>query len=422
MYVARQLERSVLRASDSFPVVMVTGPRQSGKTTLLRHLSGPERRFVSLDDLQLRALAQDDPQLFIRQFGAPLLIDEFQYAPNLLSYIKIKVDELRTRGRSGEAAGMYWLTGSQNFSLMRHVQESLAGRVAILDLLGFSPYELGQPATWIEKPFFAQDFDALAQIELAGAGLSQSDPQSVFGRIITGSMPEVALGSFAADDLTRYYSSYVQTYLERDVAALDGVRNLRQFELFYRLLAGRVGQILNYANIASDVGVSPNTVKEWTYILRKGFQVYLLSPYYRSYSKRLVKAPKVYFLDSGLQAYLSGWTNPDTTLRGPMAGHIFENWVVGNVIRSYRHRGLREPLYYWRTASGGEIDLWASEGSVIQTAEIKLASTARESYFSPLNHIDPSPERFGRRVVLSLATEPIQVKPDLWNVPATLVN
>lgn len=421
MYIHRQLEQAITRASRQFSVVMVTGPRQSGKTTLLRHLSDANRRFVTLDDPQLRSLAQEDPQLFIRQFPPPLFIDEFQYAPDLLSLIKIEVDKLRTVGRNREAAGMYWLTGSQHFSLMRNVRESLAGRVAIFDLLGFSPYELSRPSEWIEKPFFEQDFDELAAAFSVATPQTSTHPTDLFRRIITGSMPDAALGFVPREELNRFYGSYVQTYLERDVAALDGVRNLRQFELFYRLLAGRVGQLLNYASIANEVGVSLNTVKEWTYILMKGFQVYVLSPYFRSFSKRLVKTPKLYFLDSGLQAYLSGWTEPENALTGPMAGQMFENWVVGSLLRSYWHRGQREPLYFWRTRSGGEIDIWVARGGIIDTAEIKLSSRAKESFFAPLRQIDPAPERFGRKVVLSLAERPLRIKADLWNVPATLI-
>jgi uncharacterized protein len=422
MYIHRQLEQAILRASEYFSVVMVTGPRQSGKTTLLRHLSATDRQFVTLDDPQVRALAQGDPELFIRQFRPPLFIDEFQYAPDLLSLIKIQVDKLRTVGRNEEAAGMYWLTGSQHFSLMRNVRESLAGRVAIFDLLGFSPYELAQPTEWIDTPFFEQAFDGLPAVFPASAPQTSTDPTDVFRRIITGSMPDAVLGNVGQDDLNRYYGSYVQTYLERDVAALDGVRNLRQFELFYRLLAGRVGQLLNYASIANEVGVSVNTVKEWTYILMKGFQVYVLSPYFRSFSKRLVKTPKLYFTDSGLQAYLSGWTDPATALTGPLAGQMFENWVVGSLLRSYWHRGRREPLYFWRTRTGGEIDLWVAGGGIIHAAQIKLSSRAKESHFAPLRQIDPAPERFGRKVVLSLTERPLQITADLWNVPATLIN
>jgi hypothetical protein len=420
MYIPRQMEGAVLNASRFFPVVMVTGPRQSGKTTLLRNLSDPKRRFVTLDDLDLRRLAREDPKLFINQFPPPVLIDEFQYAPELLSYIKIEIDKLTTTGRNEEAAGMYWLTGSQNFLLMKNIRESLTGRVAIFNLLGFSPYELMMPDAWRELPFFEQDFSTLPPDQALRE--QSTDPKRTFETIIRGSMPEPAKREFDTAFHNRFYSSYVQTYLERDVSGLDGVRNLNDFELFYRLLAGRTGQLLNYSNLAGEVGVSVNTIKEWTNILVRGFQIYLLKPYFHSFSKRLVKTPKVYFLDSGLQAYVTGWKDAETALRGPMAGHMFENWVVTNLLRSYWHRGKNAPLYFWRTRTGEEIDLWAKRADIIDTAEIKLSTKAKEEYFAPLKTIDPSPEQLGRRIVLSLNTELLQIKNSMWNIPVTYIN
>ena len=215
---------------------MVTGPRQSGKTTLLRHLSEPGRRFVSLDDLEVRRLAQQEPGLFIRQFPPPVLIDEFQYAPDILPYIKLAVDELTTRGRNREAAGRYWLTGSQHFGLMKGVRESLAGRVARLDLLGFSQYEILRPASPRSEGFFEQDPSDMAADPLLSS--SPREPRELFAVILRGSLPLAALGSAGPAATREFYSSYVQTYLERDVSTLDGVRNLGAFETFLRLLTG----------------------------------------------------------------------------------------------------------------------------------------------------------------------------------------
>ncbi|OHD72129.1 MAG: hypothetical protein A2177_06215 [Spirochaetes bacterium RBG_13_68_11] len=420
MYVPRLLEATVARTTTTFPVIMVTGPRQSGKTTLLRHLSAPDRRFVSLDDLDVRRLAKREPGLFIRQFPPPVLIDEFQYAPDILPYLKIAVDELTTSGRNREAAGMYWLTGSQHFGLMKGVRESLAGRVALLDLLGFSPYELLRPDEPRPEGFFEQDPAGMAGDVLLSS--SRSEPQEMFAAILRGSLPQAALGGADPAESGAFYSAYVQTYLERDISTLDGVRNLGAFETFLRLLAARAGQLVNFTELARDAGVSVNTIRQWTTILEKSYHICLLHPYYRSLSKRLVKTPKVYFLDSGLQAFLTGWSGPEQAMRGPLAGQIFENWVVSTLIKSYRHRGLRESLYFWRTRTGQELDLWSEAAGVITTAEVKLSARNDDRIFRLLDGIDPSPYRFGRRLLFTLSRDLLEYSPGEWNIPVHFIN
>ncbi len=420
MYIPRRLEGAVRRANETFPVVLVTGPRQSGKTTLLQHLREPERRYVSLDDLDMRQLARDDPKLFLARFPPPVIIDEFQYAPDLLSYVKIAVDELTTRGRNREAAGLFWLTGSQQFVLMRHVRESLAGRVAILNLLGLEPAELS--GVRADSP---ELFDA--PLEQMVPWSRDPSPKGVFLRIITGSMPALVTESTDPDVRRQYYSSYVQTYLERDVSALDGVRNLRGFELFFRLLAGRAGQLVNFADIARDVGVSAMTIREWLTILERSFHVITISPFYRSFSKRLVKTSKVYFLDSGLHAWLTGWHDPDTALAGPLAGSLFENWVMGMLVRSAWHRGHEHRISFWRTSTGQEIDIWHESAGRIDAAEIKmrvggeLRAVARRA-FRPLDSIDPSPLVWGRRLLFTLGDEVLPLGEGTWQVPVRYIS
>jgi len=420
MYIPRLLEAAVQRVTQSLPVVMVTGPRQSGKTTMLRKLSSAKRRFVSLDDLELRRLAQSEPGLFIRQFPPPVLIDEFQYAPDILPYIKIAVDELTTRGRNRQAAGMYWLTGSQHFGLMKGVRESLAGRVALLELLGFSPYELLKPKKPFPEGLFEQDFSMLAKDHALSS--SCREPLEVFEAIMRGSLPQAALSGLGAEERRSFYSSYVQTYLERDVSTLEGVRNLGAFATFTRLLAARTGQLINYSGLARDIGVSVNTIREWTTILERSFHIYLLHPYYRSLNKRLVKTPKIYFLDSGLQAYLTGWSDPEQALRGPLAGQLFENWVVSNLVRSYRQRGRRENLYFWRTRTGQELDLWSESTGIITAAEVKLSERSDSAVFRALDSLDPSPLRFGQRVLFSISQNLLEYAPRTWNVPVHFIN
>jgi hypothetical protein len=399
---------------------MVTGPRQSGKTTMLRRLSYPNRRFVSLDDLELRRLARSEPGLFIRQFPPPVLIDEFQYAPDILPYIKISVDELTTRGMNRQAAGMYWLTGSQHFGLMKGVQESLAGRIALLELLGFSPYEILEPKKPHAEGFFEQDFSILATDSVLST--NRLEPLEVFETILRGSLPQAVLSGINAEERRSFYSSYVQTYLERDVSTLEGVRNLDAFATFTRLLAARTGQLINYSSVARDVGVSVNTIREWTTILERSFHIYLLHPYYRSLNKRLVKTPKIYFLDSGLQAYLTGWSDPEQALRGPLAGQLFENWVVSNLVRSYRQRGRRENLFFWRTRTGQELDLWSENTGVISAAEVKIAERSDSAVFHALDALDPSPLRFGRRILFSVSRNLLEYAPGTWNVPVQFIN
>jgi len=420
MYIPRLLEAAVQRVTQSLPVVMVTGPRQSGKTTMLRKLSSAKRRFVSLDDLELRRLAQSEPGLFIRQFPPPVLIDEFQYAPDILPYIKIAVDELTTRGRNRQAAGMYWLTGSQHFGLMKGVRESLAGRVALLELLGFSPYELIKPKKPFPEGLFEQDFSMLAKDHALSS--SCREPLEVFEAIMRGSLPQAALSGLGAEERRSFYSSYVQTHLERDVSTLEGVRNLGAFATFTRLLAARTGQLINYSGLARDIGVSVNTIREWTTILERSFHIYLLHPYYRSLNKRLVKTPKIYFLDSGLQAYLTGWSDPEQALRGPLAGQLFENWVVSNLVRSYRQRGRRENLYFWRTRTGQELDLWSESTGIITAAEVKFSERSDSAVFRALDSLDPSPLRFGRRVLFSISQNLLEYAPRTWNVPVHFIN
>lgn len=420
MYVPRQLEGVIDRANRSYPVVMVTGPRQSGKTTTLTRLCESNRKVVTLDDLELRRLAKSEPKLFIEQFPPPVLIDEFQYAPDLLPYIKMAVDAATTKGRHREAAGMYWLTGSQHLLLMKNIRESLAGRVAILELLGFSPSETLQPREFNYANIFEQDFDRLSGDEVYSR--NYEDPNQVFASIINGSLPRIFVSAMGREERKNFYSHYVQTYLERDVSALDGVRNLGGFEMFLRLLAGRAGQLLNFSELSREVGASVNTIKEWTAILQRSFHVLLLAPFYRSFTKRLVRTPKVYFLDSGLHAYLTGWHEPEQALRGPLSGQLFENWVVSNIVRSFRHRGQRDTIYFWRTRTGQELDLWYEAAGEISTAEIRLSARLDPNPFRYLSGIDPTPLAFGRRILFTLSRELVKFGPNMWNVPVHYIN
>jgi len=298
-------------ASRQFPVILVSGLRQVGKTTLLQHAAEADRRYVTLDDPQARTLAEDDPGLFLQRFAPPVLIDEIQYAPALLPQIKILTDR---RQRPGD----FWLTGSQHFHLMRGISESLAGRVGIVNLLGFSRRELTGRSEQVE-PFLPGSYKTTDQ----GQSLGLID---LYHTIWRGTFPRIALDAELERDL--FYGSYVQTYLQRDVRALANVGDEMAFMKFLRAAAARTGQILNLADMARDVDVAPNTAKNWLSILKASGIIYLLEPYHSNLSKRLVKAPKLYFLDTGLAAYLTEWSSPETLEAGAMTGAVLETWAI----------------------------------------------------------------------------------------------
>lgn len=360
MYKKRIIEQAVIKATKTFPVVMLTGSRQTGKTTTLRMLD-TNRRFITLDDLQLRRFAREDPKGFINNFKPPVFIDEFQYAPDILPYIKIAVDEKRTQMQS--ANGDYWLSGSQNFKMMEHVSESLAGRVVILQLLGFCRPEIDEN----HKEFQRQSFFLAPANE---AFETKRTVKDVFEFIVRGDRPE--LWTHSDMDKNSFYSSYIQTYLERDVRNQLEVRNLGTFEKFMRLLAVRSTDLLNLSALASDVGVTQPTISQWLTVMERSYQVFILRPYYRGHTKRYVKTPKAYFLDTGLLTYLLNINDANAASKHHFNGKLFETWVISETIKSFWHRGLDANIFFWRTKDGDEIDL-IYEGPEIMPAEIKLA-------------------------------------------------
>ena len=402
MYHPRTLENFIPKASASFPVLLVTGARQVGKTTLLRNLAGPQRSYVTLDDPMVLALARQDPALFLQRFQAPVLIDEIQYAPELLPLIKMAVDEDRTPGR-------FWLTGSQQFQLMRGVSESLAGRVGIVHMLGLSRLEsAGQGRN--QRPF------------LPGPDLFQAVTESplslpeLYALIWRGSFPALAVAESMDRDL--FLGSYVQTYLQRDVRDLAQVGDEMAFLRFLRATAARTAQLLNMAELARDADVAPNTAKRWLSILQASGLVYLLEPWFTNTTKRMVKTPKLYFLDTGLAAYLTEWSSPETLEAGAMAGAILETWVVGELLKSWWHNGLRAPFYFWRDKEQREIDVLIVQDGVAHPVEIKKTASPDRNAFRHFTTLDKLGLTVGPGAVVCLARQPLPLTEKIWSIPA----
>lgn len=411
MYVPRTLEPAIIRASQQFPVVLLTGARQVGKTTLLRQLSQGGRGYVTLDDPLVLSLAKTDPALFMQRFPPPVLIDEIQYAPELLPYIKMAADRADGLNRQ---PGLFWLTGSQQFHLMQGVSESLAGRVAVLHLLGLSRSELlgqGLAAT----PFLPTS----EEISRRSAGRGRLTLQELYRLIWRGALPAIALNAAVERDL--FYSSYVQTYLQRDVRALARVGDELAFLRFLRATAARTGQLLNLTDLARDADVAPNTAKHWLSILQTAEIVHLLEPYHTNLTQRLVKSPKLYFLDTGLATYLTEWASPETLEAGALSGPILETWIVAEVLKSFWHAGRQPPTTYYRDKDQREIDLLLVQDGIAYPLEIKkTASPSRADvrHFAAL-------ERLGLPIgpggVICLAEQSLPLTASAQSIPAWLI-
>ena len=357
MYITRTLEKFLGIATGQFPVVLVIGPRQVGKTTILQHLSKRGRPYVTLDDPTLAALAKEEPSLFLQCFTPPILIDEIQYAPELLPYIKIQVDLDCT-------PGAFWLTGSQQFQLMQGVSESLAGRVGIVNLLGLSMKEIqGLPKK--AEPFLPTNNQLQKRLK-ASPSLSLQD---IYRMIWRGAFPAFTLNEKMNRDL--FYCSYVQTYLQRDVRDLVNVGDESSFLKFLRAAAARTGQLLNLSDMARDTSISIPTAKRWLNVLEASGMGYLLEPYHTNTTKRLVKTPKLYFLDTGLCAYLTEWSSPKTLEAGAMSGAILETFIFTEILKSFWHNGKRPRFYYYRDKDKKEVDVLILRDEIFYPLEFK---------------------------------------------------
>ena len=377
MWKIREIEQ-VWTSADTplrlHPVWMLLGPRQVGKSSLLRHLAPTGRTLIDLDDLATRGRANSDPVLFSQSLKLPVTIDEIQYAPQLLSQVKILADREKK-------PGSIWITGSQNFEVMKGVRESLAGRVAIMTLLGFSNREKGAVYRNAEEFFEGiceTTFPALCGI---------SDP--------------------AVRDV--YLNGYIRTFVERDVQELLGISKRREFENFVKLCALRTGQLINFESLASDAGVAPATVKQWLSILEDSFLIKIVPPYFSNRNKRLVKTPKLYFLDAGLCAYIAGWRDPRMVAASPMAGALFENSIAQEIIRYFNNRIQSFELYFWRSRDGEEVDFIVETGGQRFAIECKVGQP-QPSGLARKKHLDDLEISKGYVATLTaLGAEPHQI-------------
>jgi len=346
--IPRTLAHELSRLSEIFPVLTLTGPRQSGKSTLVRAVF-PEHRYANLEHPQTRAFADNDPVGFLSELGGRAVIDEIQRTPDILSQIQVNVDE------PGEARS-YVLTGSQNLALANHVSQTLAGRTAVCTLLPFS------------------------HVELAAANRPAAD---ALHWIIAGGYPRIFDTGMSPSD---FHMSYVPTYLERDVRNVLSIGDLGRFQEFVQLCAGRTAQLLNYSSFASDLGVAVNTVKTWLSVLQATWVVHLLRPHHNNFSKRIIKSPKLYFVDTGLACALLGIRNPDTLKTHPLRGALFETAVVAELVKFYHNRYRRPPLFFWRDRSGHEVDCVIDDEGVLRPLEIKAGQSISDDFLSPLAH------------------------------------
>lgn len=422
-YIKRASEETITRVSKMFPVLLLTGPRQVGKTTLLQKLAeeqkneGVERKYVTLDDPDVRFLAKRDPALFLQRYSPPVLIDEIQYATELLPYIKMSVDQSKKKGD-------FWITGSQVFRLMKNVSESLAGRVGIVNLLGLSDAEIYQEPS---EPFQTDATHLMSRLSVR----SRKGLNEIYDRIFKGSMP----GLYADKnmDLETYYRSYVDTYLQRDIRDLAQVADQMQFYNFMTVVAAHTSKPVVYEELADATGISAPTAKKWLSILVSSHIIALVQPYHNNALKRVVKMPLLHFLDTGLAAYLLKWGTPEALEKGAMSGAFFESYVFSEIYKSYLNAGKEPPVFYYRDKDKKEIDLLIYQNGVLSPIEIKKSASPGKTAIKNFKVLDPitHEENFrglesmkveiGTGSVVCMANDLLPVDSKNWYVPAWLI-
>ncbi len=405
-YIARNLEKVVLEVTKEYPVVLVTGPRQVGKTTMLQKLmEGTDRNYVSLDDLNERNLAKTDPEMFLQLHKPPILIDEVQYAPELFVYIKIHVDKYHN-------AGDFWLTGSQVFKLMSGIRESLAGRVAVLSLTSLSQAEICGG----EMQPFTLDIEKLS---VRRKERTEADTGVIFDRIFRGSMPAIVSEKNSNSQI--FYSSYLTTYIERDVRKLTDAIDSLKFLHFITAVAARCGQILNIAEIARDADINQKQAKNWLGVLETLGLIFYLHPYSNNMLKRLVKTPKLYFYDTGLVCYLTKWSSAETLQSGAMNGAILENYVVAEIRKTYLNCGKDPYMYYYRDKDAREIDIILEHDGVLNPIEIKKSANPGSELIKVFKLLDKSSAKRSKGAVVCMKPQLSAIDRENYIVPVWMI-
>lgn len=406
MYIKRNLRTAFQEANAFFPALLVIGARQVGKTTFLRNNAEPERRFVSLDPLDIRMQAKEDPRLFLANNPPPVIIDEIQYAPELLPYIKQIIDEARNQDPE-KAQGLFWLTGSQQFGVMKGVSESLAGRIGIFNLYGLSAAEIAG----CDRGAFLPDKEL-------GGPVAPVSPREFFVRLWRGSFPELVTAGQPEKHWGRFYQSYLQTYLSRDVRALTQVADEHRFYVFLKAVAARTGQMLNYSSLARDAEVSQPTAKNWLSILETSGLVKLLYPYGKNRTKQMISTPKLYMLDTGLAAYLTSWNTPEALMDGAAAGHFFESWCFAEILKSYANAGIEPDFTYYRDKDDNEIDLIIQRNGTLYPLEFKKAATVKKDDVKSFSKLAIFQQPTGTGALISLYPDAQLIREDIRTIPA----
>jgi len=405
-YIPRSLESVVMQVSKEYPAVLVTGPRQVGKTTMLQKLmEGTDRGYVSLDDLNERALAKTDPEMFFQLHKPPILIDEVQYAPELFTYIKIYADKTAV-------PGAFWMTGSQAFKLMKGVRESLAGRVAVLSMTSLSQAEISGT---VPEPFTVE----LPALTRRKAGRSPLDTPAIYQRIFNGSMPAIVSGRTSNRQI--FYSSYLSTYIERDVRELSDAIDALKFLRFMTAAAARCSCMLNIADIAQDADISQVQAKAWLQILETLGIVFFLHPYSNNLMKRLVKTPKLYFYDTGLVTYLTKWSCAEVLESGAMNGPLLENYAIAEIAKSYLNCGVEPYMYYYRDKDAKEIDIVLEHDGILNPIEIKKTANPGCELTRVFSVLDKGPAARGTGAILCMKPELGAIDKDNLIIPIWMI-
>jgi len=406
-YIARELERKFLKVNGFFKAILVTGARQVGKTTMMKHLAeGTGRTYVTLDNSTARELAKRDPVLFFQTYKPPILIDEVQKAPELFEQIKIMCDE-------SDEKGLFWLTGSQQYKMMKKIRDTLAGRLCILELYSLSQREKNQIAFDTELDY------SLATLQMRQRKVPKNDIVSVFKHIWEGGMPQV----MGVDDELRseYYNSYVETYLMRDIAEEGGITDTVRFRKFLNACAALTSEQINYSNLAEAADISQPTAKEWIKVLQGLGIIYLLEPYSNNALKRLTKTPKLYFCDTGLCAYLSMWLTPATLMSGAVSGHYYENYVVMELVKNYAYAKSKANITYYRDSNAKEIDVFVEENSTIHPLEIKKSANPNQREVKKYEVLDKAQLNRGNGGIVCMCEEPYPIDKDNCLIPSNLI-